>query len=134
MAGISLKAKGILTRITYLYRRKFFQIKPPFLESKKYRPKCPAFSCIFAWKRGYLDVMKLMKWRSQLSEDEIAENKKCKITLNTLLDVFTLKSCWEIGKKSLRIVTHLSGAPKDCFVLNTLKTLFRLSIEYSLDL
>ena len=40
--------------------------------------------------------MKLMKWRSQLSEDEIAENKKCKITLNTLLDIFILKSCWEI--------------------------------------
>ena len=37
-------------------------------------------------------IMNLKKWRSQLSEDEIAENKKCKITLNTLLDLFIIKS------------------------------------------
>lgn len=102
MAGISLKAKGILTRIIYLYRRKFFQIKPPI---KMGSPKStdPSFRhsvVYFPGNEATWAIMKLKKWRSRLYEDEIAENKKCKIKLNTDCLIFLSWNRAEpIGKK-----------------------------------
>ena len=67
MAGISLKAKGILTRIIYLYRRKSFQIKPPF-EMRSPKSRDPSVRHLVVYLPGNeatWAIMNLKKWRSR---------------------------------------------------------------------